>query len=274
MNANVAIKGPQRDELVEVWGGRVKVRVRVAGTGPALVYLHPAAGLYWDRFLDALAENYTVYAPEMPGTTPGDPHAIYQVDTYTDLLLIYEEVLRKLGLKGAIAVGQSMGGMVACDLAAFYPDLFSKLVPMGPCGLWRDDAPSGIATLYVTPPQELGAFLFHNPGTAPGAIEMMTPPPIPEAMPAFIAQITWMQGVAGKFLWPFPDHGLRSRLHRIQIPTLLLWGANDRVTPAKHAEDFHAGIRNSQLHVYDNCGHILQMERLHDALRDVKKFLG
>ena len=268
------IKGPQRDEIVDAWGGELKVRVRVAGEGPPLVYFHPAAGLYWDRFLDRLAEDYTVYAPEMPGTTPGDPYAIYKLDTYYDLLLIYEEVLRKLGLQGAAVVGQSMGGMVACDLAAFYPGLFSKLAPLGPCGLWRDDAPSGIPDLYTSPPEAMPGFLFHDFATTPGAMEMFTPPPNPEMMPAFIAQLVWQQGVAGKFLWPFPDYGLRKRLHRITIPTLILWGENDRVTPAAHAEDFHKGIPGSKVKIYPKCGHILQMEKLNDAANDIKMFLA
>jgi len=274
MSADPGIKGPKRDEVVAVSHRDLKVRVRIAGKGPAIVYFHPAAGLYWDRFLDRLAEDYTVYAPEMPGTTPGDPYAIYKVDSYYDLLLIYEEVLRKLGLQGAIAIGQSMGGMVACDLAAFYVDLFGKLVPLGPCGLWRDDAPSGIPDLYTSPPQQMAGFLFHDPRTAPGAIEMMTPPSDPEIFPMFVAQITWVQGCAAKFLWPFPDYGLRKRLGRIQIPTLILWGENDRVTPAKHAEDFHTLIANSAIKIYPQCGHILQMEKIEEALADIKRFIA
>ena len=270
MNANVAIKGPQRDELVEAWDGQVKVRVRVAGTGPALVYLHPAAGLYWDRFLDGLAEHYTVYAPEMPGTTPGrsvrDLQGRHVHRPAADL---------RGGAAQARAQGRGRGGPVDGGHGRVRSGgvLPRPVQQAGGAGavrpVARRRAQRHRRSVRGTAPGAAGQVLFHNPATAPGAMEMMTPPPIPEAMPAFIAQITWMQGVAGKFLWPFPEHGLRSRLHRIQIPTLLLWGANDRVTPAKHAEDFHAGIRNSQLHVYDNCGHILQMERLHDALRDV-----
>jgi pimeloyl-ACP methyl ester carboxylesterase len=73
--------------------------------------------------------------------SPGDPRAIDQVQTFWELLLCYEELLRGLGLDRPAAVGQAYGGMVAADLAANFPLLFSRLVPLSPLGLWRDDAP-------------------------------------------------------------------------------------------------------------------------------------
>jgi len=105
------------DRTVSTWNGEVTLTFRVAGSGPALVYLHPAAGPGWDPFLDLLAGHYTVYAPEFPGTTPGGPHAIHRIDTLWDAVLIYEQALRELGVEGAVLVGQSFGGMLAAELA-------------------------------------------------------------------------------------------------------------------------------------------------------------
>jgi len=273
MSNNTNIKGPEREETISAWNGEVNVHVRIAGSGPALVYFHPASGLYWDEFLDNLAQSYTVYAPEMPGTTPGDPYAIHKIDEYRDMLLIYEEVIRKLKLTGATAIGLSMGGMVACDLAAQYTSMFSKLVAFAPSGLWRDDAPVGIADVYVAPPEQLPSWLFKDP-TIPAAQAMMAPPSNPEEVPAYVAQAVWTLGCAGKFMWPFPEHGLRGRLHRISIPTLVLWGKDDRLIPAVYAEDFGIGINNCEVHVYDDCGHILQIEKLDKTLADVRQFIS
>ncbi len=267
------IVGPQRDETVSVWNGEINMRVRIAGSGPALVYFHPAAGLYWDEFLDELARDYTVYAPELPGTTPGDPYAIHKVATYNDLLLMYEEVVQKLDLGGAIAIGQSMGGMIACDLAAYFPTLFSRLVALAPCGLWRDDAPLGLADLYAAPPETIPGFVFKDP-SLPGAQAMFALPEDPEAIPAHVAQNVWALGCAGKFLWPFPDHGMRSRLHRVSVPTLVIWGRDDRVVPAVYAEDFSQAIKGSEVRVYENCGHIVQIEQLDNTLADVRQFIS
>ena len=115
-----------RHETVEVWDGRLKLHVKVAGDGPPLLYFHPLAGLAWQPLLDQLAQRHTVYAPEHPGTSPGDTQAIAQVQTFTELLLVYEEMIRALGLEDPAAFGQSFGGMVAADLAATFPELFGS----------------------------------------------------------------------------------------------------------------------------------------------------
>ena len=67
---------PVRDETVEVWDSRLRLHVKIAGDGPPLLYFHPLTGLSWWPWLDQLAQRYTVYAPEHPGTSPGDPQAI------------------------------------------------------------------------------------------------------------------------------------------------------------------------------------------------------
>ena len=117
-----------RDEVVEVCDGRLRLHVKVAGSGPPVVFFHPLPGLEWQPLLDRLAERYTVYAPEHPGTSPGDPQAIREVHTLWELLLAYEEALRALGLERPAVVGMSFGGMVAADLAASFPQALSRLV--------------------------------------------------------------------------------------------------------------------------------------------------
>src|SRR5437588_11721930 len=97
------------EEVVPVWNRRLNIRVKVAGAGAPLLYLHPAAGLAWDPFLSHLAESFTVYAPEFPGTSVGDPYAIHVIDHLSDVVLMYEEVVRTLGLHKPVVVAQSFG---------------------------------------------------------------------------------------------------------------------------------------------------------------------
>ena len=73
-----------RTQTVAIWNGRIDLRVQVQGSGPPLLYLHPAGGMSWDGFLHDLATDHTVYAPEFPGTTPGDPDAITKLDDVFD----------------------------------------------------------------------------------------------------------------------------------------------------------------------------------------------
>jgi pimeloyl-ACP methyl ester carboxylesterase len=127
--------------------------VQVAGEGPPLVYLHAAGGMMWDPFVGQLAGAHTVYAPLVPGTAPGKPHDISKVDDLWDLVLIYDETIRALGIEGAPVVGPSFGGMLALELAAHFPSLFSRVVVLDPIGLWLDDHP--VANWVAVAPDEL-----------------------------------------------------------------------------------------------------------------------
>src|SRR5262245_54898936 len=95
-----------------------EAKVKVGGSGPPLVYLHTAGGPMWDPFVDALAERYTVYAPDHPGTGDTVRESIYAVESLWDLVLIYDELLDLLGLSSVDVVGASFGGMMACEVAA------------------------------------------------------------------------------------------------------------------------------------------------------------
>ena len=257
------------ERTVEVWNGRIKMRVKVSGEGPPLVYFHPSAGLMWDPFLSRLAEHYTVYAPEFPGTSAVDPYAIHQVDDLWDAVLIYEEALRSLGLEQPIAVGQSFGGMLAAEIASTFPKLFSKLVVLDPVGLWRDDAP--VANWIAAPASALPAMLFHDPA-GKAAQAMLAMPEDPDALIAAQVSLVWSLGCTGKFCWPIPDKGLHKRLQRIATPTLIVWGKEDKLAPVVYAEEFHKRIRGSQVALIANCGHIPQVEQMEATYDAVTSF--
>ena len=119
-------------QTVTVWQGRVPLGVHVKGEGPAVVFFHGPWGLTWGAFLDALAGRFTVYAPEHPGTTPGEPDTVHHVDSLWDLVLCYDELLEQLGLSDVVLVGHSFGAMVACEVAALRPSRVHRLVLIDP----------------------------------------------------------------------------------------------------------------------------------------------
>jgi pimeloyl-ACP methyl ester carboxylesterase len=262
-----------RDEVVEVWDGRLKLHVKVAGAGPPVLFFHPLPGLAWSPLLGRLAETRTVYAPEHPGTSPGDPQAIREVQTFWELLLIYEEVIGRLGLDRPVALGQSFGGMVAADLAASFPRLFSKLVLLAPLGLWRDDAPIPLVEMVSGPPEEVPGYLYAHPDS-PAALAARALPSDPEQVPAVIAQSTWNTGCTTKFAWPIADHGLGRRLHRIRVPALVVWGRADALVPVAYAAEFGRGIAGSQVEVIEDCGHAVAAEQPERAWSAISAFLG
>jgi pimeloyl-ACP methyl ester carboxylesterase len=258
------------ERTVSVWNGRLDLTVQVAGDGPPLLFLHPAAGLHWDPFLEHLAEHHTVYAPQIPGTTPGRPEAIGVVDDVGDLVLAYEELVRALGLDQPVAIGQSFGGMLACELAAHFPGLFSRLVLFAPIGLWLDDHP--VANWVAAGPEELPALLFHDPDSE-AARAALALPEDPDAAIAAIAALTWAIGCTAKFVWPIPDKGLGKRLHRITAPTLVIWGKQDALISSAYAEEFRKGIAGSRVEILDECGHIPQAEQPEQTVALVDAFL-
>jgi pimeloyl-ACP methyl ester carboxylesterase len=261
-----------RDRSVRVWDDELDIHVRTAGSGPPLVHLHGAGGPRWDPLLDRLAETRTVYAVEHPGTSAGDPDAIHRVDSLWDLLLIYDEVLTALELnEPAVVVGESYGGMLACELAASFPGLFRKLVLLAPIGLWRDDAP--IANWVATPAAQLPALLFHDP-SGPAAQAMLTPPADPDAAVTAISSLVWSIGCTAKFVWPVPDKGLSKRLHRVRTPALVVWGRQDRLAPVAYAEEFGRRLSGSRVEVVEECGHLLAVEQQDATLALITDFLS
>lgn len=271
MNTPMQAAGPKLGErTLPVWNGRVKMRVKVAGTGQPLVYLHPSAGLAWDPFLSWLSEHFTVYAPEFPGTSVGDPYAIHSLNSLADIVLLYEEVVRALGLEKPVLVGQSFGGMLAAELAATFPELASRVVLLDPIGLWREDMP--VADWISIPPEELPPLLFHEP-TSPAALSVLALPEDPNIAAAAIAARVWAFGCTGKFVWPIPERGLSTRLHRLAAPVLLVWGRNDKLVPAAYVDEWLAHVPQCKATVIEDCGHIPQVEKLHETVAAVSEFL-
>ena len=262
-----------RDETVEVWDNRLRLHVKIAGDGPPLLFFHPLSGLAWGPLLDRLAERHTVYAPEHPGTSPGDPQAIREVQTYWELLLVYQELIGRLGLERPVAVGQSFGGMVAADLAASFPRLFSALVLLSPLGLWLDDAPIPLMEMVSGPPEEVPKYLYAHPDSE-AARAAQARPGDPAQQAKAIAQATWNVGCTTKFAWPIADHGLGRRLHRVSVPTLIVWGREDALVPVGYAKEFGSRIAGSRVEVLDDCGHAVQADQPERSWSAISGFLA
>jgi pimeloyl-ACP methyl ester carboxylesterase len=255
-----------QDRTVTVWDDKIKARVKVGGTGPALVFLHNGYGPQWGDFQDALARDFTVYAPEHPGTSEGDPEAHRALRDMWDLALFYDELLDKLGLSSAAVVGHSFGGMIAGEIAANFPKRVGKLVLIDSLGLWRDDTP--IRNYMVASAAELIPLYFANP-SHPAAASLAPEPTDADAL----IRLTWALGCTGKFCWPLPDKGLRKRAHRIASPTLILWGKQDGLTPPVYADEFAKVIKGAKVELVDKAAHMLPVEQPQAAAKLVAEFI-
>lgn len=92
--------------------------------------------------------------------------------------------------------------------------------------------------------------------------EFLTLPTDPMEMAIAMADSVWALGTTGKFVWPIPDKGLKKRLHRVTAPTLIIWGAEDKLISPVYAEDFAAAIADSRIEIVKGAGHVPQWEQL------------
>ncbi|MDA0264473.1 MAG: alpha/beta fold hydrolase [Chloroflexi bacterium] len=255
---------------ISLRGGDIEAVVLKDGSGPPLLYLHGAVGQKgWAPFLGALAKQFTVYAPYLPGY--GKSNGLDKLDDVTDLTLHHFELLDALGVAKAHVVGHFLGGMIAAEMAALSPSYVDRLVLAAPAGTWRDSEP--VADLLSMTANQLQDNLWSSASSS-----MSLSPADFEANSRLKAELAAdrMQDLtaAGKFLWPIPDRGLKRRAYRIKAPTLVLWGENDRIIPPVYAEDFTRLISGAQVSVIPNAGHLLMIERAEVFAASVADFLS
>jgi pimeloyl-ACP methyl ester carboxylesterase len=254
------------ESIVELRDGRFKIRVLTAGDGEPLVYLHGAGGLFWDPFLDSLAERHRVVAPEHPGF--GQSQGLDHVEDVWDLVLYYAELLDELGIDRAAVVGHSFGGMVAAELAANDPGRVERLVLIAPIGLWLDEHP--VPDISGMPAEQLLRLVLADPD---GPLAAMLPRPDPSDPESMLAAVNNMTSIL-QFIWPLPDKGLHKRLYRVKAPTLVVWGAQDRLVDPAYGPAFVAAIADARLSVVDGAGHLPQLEQTEALVSAVRAFLG
>jgi pimeloyl-ACP methyl ester carboxylesterase len=135
------------------------------------------------------------------------------------------------GVLPGVVVGASVGGMLAADLAALRPEAVIALVLLGPLGLWDDELCRGAVDPLGVPARDRLGTLFA--GDVPAAFTDLFADRGPVEQPV-ASYLAWT--AAAGLVWPIPDRGLGSRLHRITCPTLVVWGAEDRVAPVALAD--------------------------------------
>ncbi len=209
------------------------------GRGPPLVWLHGVwRTLQDDPVLAALAERYTVVAPQVPGRA--DLAELDELRDIHDLALHYDSLLEALALDRVLLVGHSFGGMLAAEIAAHTPKRAARLVLVSPLGLWNDDFP--VEDLLARPYPRIDELLWRGSTTPPP-----DPAPLdPETLAEQLYETVTAVGAVARYTWPIPDKGLRRRLHRISAPTLVIFGKEDAFVSPRYAPEFTAAIADSR----------------------------
>jgi pimeloyl-ACP methyl ester carboxylesterase len=258
-----------RSQQIVVREGAFDTEVWEAGEGDPLLYLHGEGRPAWSPFLDALAERRHLIAPLHPGY--GGSTGTEHLQDLPDLIYYELDFLDRLGLKGLPLVGHGLGGMIAAELAAVQPDRFSALVLIAPMGLWLPDDP--VRDFFATPPAELAAMLYHDP-SSPAAQAAARVPTEGDEMIQYHVERAKSMATAAKYLWPIPNRGLAKRTHRIAAPTLIVWGADDKIASPRYAEAFAAQIKGARVEIAQEAGHLPHEEQPARLAELVSSFLA
>jgi pimeloyl-ACP methyl ester carboxylesterase len=252
----------------------MEITLHRAGRGEPVLYLHSASAeaRSWPAALDPLAAQYDVVAPVHPGF-PGSG-GLERIADITDLVLHYVDLLDRLGWRRAHLVGSSLGGWIAAELAALYPERAASSVLAGAAGLWLDEAP--MAEVFGVAPGQLAERLFFDQQhpvarMMHAAGETLWDVPPEEVLLAFYQA----SQATAKVAWNpyFHDPRLEGRLSRITAPTLVLWGAEDRFIPSAYGERYRERIAGAVLRTIPACGHLPVIEQPDTFAREVLGFL-
>jgi pimeloyl-ACP methyl ester carboxylesterase len=247
-----------------------RCRVLEGGSGAPLVFLHSAGGLLADNpFLDQLAKTFHVFAPEWPGY--GESTGEDLLEDMLDFTLHGWDLVEALALRQPHLVGHSMGGMIAAEMACVAPHDVGKLVLAGAAGLWMDEHP--IPDIFAMLPHELAEALFHDPAQGQALLTGGADLADMDALRDFYIATQRRLAMAGKILFPIPNRRVSKRLYRLTAPTLVLWGATDRLIVPAYAERWTALIPHARREVIDGAGHMLPYEQPEAFARAVTTFL-
>jgi len=258
-----------------------------AGQGPPVVMLHGggpgASGVSnYSRNIDALAQNFRVIVPDMPGygrSTKKPDHT----DTYRYIADMIRGLLDQLNLDTAHLVGNSLGGAAVLRLALDTPDRVGKLVLMGP---------AGIGTTRGLPTAGMNSLLNYYSGGGPSREKLATfirtylvydANSVPDELidlryqasidPEILANPILRRPSKPQTIWR-SDLTRDSGLKDLKTPTLVLWGKDDKVNKPSGGPDLLTTMPNAELVMTSQTGHWMQWERADLFNQLVRDFLG
>ena len=247
----------------------VKLEMMERGQGHPVLWLHGEEGLDPHApFLDRLAAHARVLAPSHPGFghSPDDP----TIDTVDDLSYLYLHLLVDEDLRDVTVIGSSFGGWIAAEMAVKCTERIGRLVLIGPLGIKVGDRETrDIPDVFALPPDEVVRLQYRDP--ARGLVDYT------KLSDDALTVIARNREALATYAWEpyFHDPKLRRRLHRIAVPTLLLWGADDRfVTAEYYGAAYRDAIPGARLERIEGAGHFPHLEASEAFVERVRTFLG
>jgi 4,5:9,10-diseco-3-hydroxy-5,9,17-trioxoandrosta-1(10),2-diene-4-oate hydrolase len=273
-----------RDQYTKV--GQINTRFWTLGDeGPTVLLIHGIGGSIEDWMLNAnaLAKDYRVYAVDLVGSGHSDkPLVAYSLSYLAKFIKDFMEAQK---IDKASLIGHSLGGGVCLQFTIQFPDKVEKLVLVNSAGLGKK---ATLLLRLLTLPI-IGKLLTRpsRKGTANFLKECVYDPTlITDELVEFSYSLAALPGAQNAFLSMVRTYGNFRGMHKdvlrsivdnlttITAPTLIFWGQQDRILSVAHAHVAEKRIPNAQLHIFDPCGHLTQMERPEEFNSRVLEFLA
>lgn len=239
-------------------GTRIHYRDRGPRDAPAILLLHGFSGslFVWETWSITLSDRFRVVAFDLPGNglTGPVPSGDYSQGAMTDTV---RQFAAKLGLKKFALAGNSMGGGVAARFAENYPDSVTALILIDAAG----------ARIASGPRLHLLYYGAHIPGLNRIVLSKAIDPN---------DHFRQMAGMSTALLAHFrlpDDPYVWDHVKAIRAPTLILWGANDRLIPLAAAHAWQDAIKGAKLIVYADAGHVAMADAPDRSIKDARAFL-
>jgi pimeloyl-ACP methyl ester carboxylesterase len=233
----------------------VSMEVEERGSGRSLLFLHPGEGLQPQRpWLDLLARRFRVIAPHHPGW--GNSALPDWLMTVDDLAYLYLDLAASEGLEDAILVGACFGGWIAAEMAVRDTRRFAQLVLADPLGIKVGGITErDIADMHAMPHDEYMRLAWADPKIGERDVTQL-----PDTELAGIAR---GREAFARFGWKPYMHNphLMRWLHRVDLPTLLLWGEQDGIVSATYGRAWQNEIPGARMEIIAGAGHFPHWEQ-------------
>jgi len=243
----------------------VALRLARAGRGPAVLLLHQDVGAPpRSVFADALARRFTVLAPSHPGYDGSERPEWLR--SPRDVAVVYQRLLAHLDAGAVSLVGLGLGGWIAAEMASMAPRAVRRLVLVGATGIKPERGEiADQALLSYIDYVRLG---FADKGAFDGMFG--AEPPTSQ-----LEQWDLNREMTFRIAWkPYMyNPTLPHLIGGLAVPSLVVWGRDDRVVPLECGERYAKALGRARLEVIDGAGHFVEMEKP-DALAElVTRFL-
>jgi pimeloyl-ACP methyl ester carboxylesterase len=239
----------------EVTVNGLRIEAIERGEGRPLLFLHPGIGIDAKApVLDALAAKARLVAPSHPGF--GTSELAPGMTTVEDLSYFYLDLMDALDLRDAIVVGVGFGAWIAAATAVKSTARMAHLVLANAVGIKVGDRETrDIVDIFALLEPDFNKLAYVDP-----TLGLRDYKSLPDA--EVIATARNRESLA-RFAWqPYMhDPKLKSRLHRIRIPTLVLWGRHDGILSESYGRAFAAAIPGARFDLIDKAGHFPHLEQ-------------